>query len=295
MDKWIRAATLPATVDLAALSGFLHQHKIVHRISEEQGQQVIWVTSAEVIAPLNELLDKLRSGAVRVEAQHPGADSRPPEPGVGRRLGRALVEHPATFVLLGLSFLGYVVAGTEIRAGLLHWFTFQDFVVRDRFLHFVPVLQSWLGGEIWRPLTPMFLHFNIFHIVFNGLWLWEFGRRIEALTGHWQFINLVLVIGVVSNTSEFLWQGASLFGGMSGVIYGLLGYIWQRHRLAPHPLLAIAPGIISFMLLWLVLCMLGTVSWLTHAAIANAAHLGGLVTGMFWGVLAGSKARGGGG
>jgi len=95
------------------------------------------------------------------------------------------------------------------------------------------------------------------------------------------------LMAVASNLGQYLWSGPSLFGGMSGVVYGLLGYVWIRHKVSPRPQLAIPPGLLGFMLFWLLLGMSGIIDLLMSGSIANAAHAVGLVTGMILGGWAG--------
>ena len=97
--------------------------------------------------------------------------------------------------------------------------------------------------------------------------------------------------GVISNVGQYLWSGPSLFGGMSGVIFGLLGYIWIRHTLAPHPALELPRGIIALMIGWLVVGMTGVIDLFLQGNIANAAHLGGLLVGMVSGAIFGLAHR----
>lgn len=141
-------------------------------------------------------------------------------------------------------------------------------------------------GEFWRLLTPAFLHFGTFHILFNGLWLWELGRRLELVMGPGRYLMFVVVTAVAANIAQFV-GGPSVFGGMSGVVYALIGYIWMRQRLNPHPVLAVPPGIIGFMLVWLVICLTGIVDRFIAGSVANGAHVGGLLAGMAWGIWAG--------
>src|SRR4051812_35822110 len=62
-------------------------------------------------------------------------------------------------------------------------------------------------GEIWRLITPIFIHSGIAHILFNMLWLKDLGTAIERVAGTPSFLELVLVTGVVSNFAQFAFHG----------------------------------------------------------------------------------------
>jgi GlpG protein len=105
----------------------------------------------------------------------------------------------------------------------------------DGTIPFLPEVQS---GEIWRLITPIFIHFGWAHILFNSMALKDLGTFIEGRFGTLYFAILVLVFGLLSNLGQSLWTlrepGASDFGGMSGVNYGLLGFLWIRGRFDPN-------------------------------------------------------------
>ena len=143
------------------------------------------------------------------------------------------------------------------------------------------------NNQYWRLITPIFLHFGILHFIFNSLWLSMLGSRIEEVMGSSHLILIVFATGIMSNTIQFWWSGASNFGGMSGVVYALLGYLWIANSIAPHPFMELPKGIVTFMIGWLVLCMTPVVSFLLGVGIANAAHLGGLLSGMLLGLVFG--------
>jgi len=69
------------------------------------------------------------------------------------------------------------------------------------------------GGQVWRLLTPVFVHFGAMHLVFNRLVLWHFGRMIELRRGPWFLAGLTLVLGIGSNLVSYLAYGSN-FGGM---------------------------------------------------------------------------------
>jgi GlpG protein len=75
------------------------------------------------------------------------------------------------------------------------------------------------------------------------------------------------------------------FGGMSGVIYALLGYLWIKHRVRPDTCAPLPSGIMVFMVGWLLLCMTGILELAVGIAVANAAHLAGLISGLVSGLI----------
>jgi GlpG protein len=112
------------------------------------------------------------------------------------------------------------------------------------------------------------------------LWLKDLGTMIEVRQGS-LFLGLqVLVIGVISNLAQYFWSGPN-FVGMSGVVYGLLGYIWIRGRFDPASGLSLNQGVVTMMIFWFFLCLTGVVG-----NVANATHAAGLISGMAWGYLA---------
>jgi len=152
-----------------------------------------------------------------------------------------------------------------------------------------------LQGQVHRLVTPIFLHFMIgslpIHLIFNMMWLWELGGAIEKERSPWYLLGLVLIIGIASNMGqyfgEYLMEGyvdpRYLFGGMSGVVFGLLGFIFMRHKFDPFFRVPLHPGIMQFMMIWLVLGFVLNSTGMI--GIANAAHLIGLVAGGVLGVL----------
>lgn len=129
-------------------------------------------------------------------------------------------------------------------------------------------------AEPWRLLGPVFFHFSWLHIVFNTMWWWQLGGSIEEVLGKGTLINLLLISAIVSNLGQFFVSGAN-FGGLSGVVYALVGFVWWYGYLAPEKGLSLSKPIVGFLLFWL---LLGFVDILP-INIANTAHLLGLISG----------------
>lgn len=194
----------------------------------------------------------------------------------------ALRPVPVTAGLLLLSIAGFFLVYMNLPLRWVSGLTYLPFTLGRAGPSFTP-----MNGEYWRLVTPVFLHFSWLHIVFNALWTWEFGHRIERILGSRWLLLLFLVIAVISNSSQFAAGGPSIFGGMSGVVYGLLGFSWVAARLQPRWQFAPPPGLMLLMIGWLLICLFGVIEVLGFGAVANAAHVGGLLSGGVLGAIAG--------
>jgi GlpG protein len=104
---------------------------------------------------------------------------------------------------------------------------------------------------------------------------------VEPEQGSLPFLGLVLFSGVLSNLAQFVVSGP-MFGGMSGVVFALLSYAWLWDRSGMQPRIGLPPALMGFMLLWLVLGFTGVLQGVGLGAIANTAHLAGLLAGLLW-------------
>jgi GlpG protein len=135
-------------------------------------------------------------------------------------------------------------------------------------------LEEIIQGEFWRIITPIFLHFGPLHLLFNMMWLKDLGTAIEKQHNSLVLGMLVLSIATSSNLAQYFVSGPT-FGGMSGVVYGLFGYIWMQSRYNPASGFYLDKQIVTLMIAWFFLCLFGLVG-----PIANTCHGVGLITGM---------------
>lgn len=129
-------------------------------------------------------------------------------------------------------------------------------------------------GEVWRLWTPCVLHGNFLHILFNMLWLWLLGRLVEFKLGAGRYILGMLIIGVISNTAQYLMSGP-LFLGYSGIISGLGGFIWLRQKVAPWEGYMIPKTTLLFLFVFII----GMVLLQIGVFFINKFHLGDFVLG----------------
>lgn len=141
------------------------------------------------------------------------------------------------------------------------------------------------SGQWWRFLTPAVMHFSIAHLGFDLAWVWYFGAQIERRVGVWRLALLVLLAALASNLVQYLSAGP-LFGGMSGVVYAYLGYIWLSQHFRPSLHYELPNLLMVLILVWLVLGMTPFMALLGFQDTANQAHLSGLVFGLLAAVVA---------
>lgn len=128
--------------------------------------------------------------------------------------------------------------------------------------------------QVWRFFSHALIHFSTLHILFNCLWWWILGGQLERHSGSGKLVQVFLISALISGFAQF-WLHGPNFGGLSGVVYALLGYIWWMGWLAPQRGLSIPKPYVIFMLAWLVLGFAQPFGM----SVANMAHLFGLVSG----------------
>ncbi len=195
---------------------------------------------------------------------------------------------PVTAVLIVISIAITLVAQFGENLEVSTWLTFVD-------LHWdpanpPPAFPGLRDGQVWRLVTPIFLHFFVMHLLFNLFWMRDLGGAIERRWSGRLLLTLVLVTAVISNLAQYLvnWDlrnglqfNNAFSGGLSGVVYGLFGYVWIRCLRDPSASIVLTRNTVLLMLGWLVLCMTGL---LGH--VGNMAHLSGLIVGVVAAFLA---------
>jgi GlpG protein len=248
---------------------YLESRGIQNRIDEQSGNWEVWVYDEEKIPDAKQELADFQSSpdAKQYSVAPPPRPAATPvvKTAPRRPISRGSDRPAVTTIILMLMIV--VTLGTD----------FGENQERTSALLFSPPAHNrdWtpiLQGEYWRLITPIFLHMSIIHILFNGYMFWMLGGVIEQVKGSRTLLMLVLSIGVLSNIVQFLTAGGQ-FGGMSGVVYGLFGYIWMRARFLPEDGFYMPREIVIQLVVWAFICLM-------LDQIANGAHFGGLIVGM---------------
>jgi len=275
---------------------FLYAKGIESRVDQEAGAGwEVWVLDegqVEGAASLfNEFVERpddphfARTAQEGVQQRH--RDAKASVPKRARIVdGRTLYYKPPvpygilTVALIAISVMVALLTHLGDNDRLIRPFSITQYSVEGDYLHWESGLPEIRRGQIWRLFTPMFLHFGLLHIIFNMLWLRDLGSMIEARKSSGFLLALVLALAAVSNVAQYLASGPT-FGGMSGVVYGLLGYIWMQGKFNPACGLALQTQTVTMMIVWFFLCLSGLMG-----PIANTAHAVGAAVGIAWGYLA---------
>jgi len=236
---------------------------------------------AERFTSAGKAAEKLRRAAVDKELEF-----RRAQRSVERAFGRTSARRPVTMTLLVASCLVFVLTDgvrskSEDGAALAQRMRITEITpVGDDTIRFDPTLPEVREGQWWRLVSPMLLHFSWMHLIFNMMCLIDFGTQVETLRGSLKMLLFTLLFAAVGNVVQYLFRGPG-FGGMSGVGYGLFGYVWMKATFEPGSGFVLRPLTVFFLVGWFLFGIYGEVLGVGNTA--NFCHGVGLVLGVVLG------------
>ncbi|MDN6180575.1 MAG: rhomboid family intramembrane serine protease [Halomonas subglaciescola] len=266
---------LPHDADTRALRQALWQQRIGHRITRETNGQLLWLANPAQHDALQEVVGRWQRGELL------GASPRPrPNPrGMVNPLSLELLKRvPVTAAMVALSVVVFALISVLGDWLIISLTIVPVDIVNDEVV-FGSLSETLASGQVWRLLSPAFLHFGWSHLIFNLMWVWYFGRQVETLQGSRWMLALLLIAGIGANLAQYA-TGTELFGGMSGVVYALMGHVWLMSRRVPQSGFFVPPMLVVFMLGWMIFTMTPMAGGAGFGNVANEAHLGGLAVGL---------------
>ena len=280
--------------DARKLGDFLYLRGIRNEVEPEpDGRWALWILEDDQVAEAGQILARFAANSAAPEFQ---VDTRKSaslrkeeleriEEAARRQWGRERIFPQQIVVTLGLVSVAFILASIGIflvtgmgdNRAVIAPLLISDQLGSGRSLPPGRWLPEILRGEIWRLFTPALLHSSFLHLLFNMLWLKDLGSLIETRLSSLYLLVLVLGTAIGSNLVQYWWSGPG-FGGMSGVVYGLFGFIWMRGKFDPASGLFLDKQTVVLMLIWFFVCLFEFIP-----RVANGAHLGGLVIGALWG------------
>jgi rhomboid protease GluP len=177
----------------------------------------------------------------------------------------------------------YTLLGLSVAIFALQWAT-QNFLGVDYPAALgLKVNELIIQGQLWRLVTPMFLHGGIVHIALNMYALLAFGPQLERFYGHGRYLALYLVSGFAGNVASFQFSLAPSLGA-STAIFGLLGaeavFLYRNRKL-------FGAGAQRALVNLIVIGVINLVYGFASPGIDYWGHIGGLVGGVLFAWFAG--------
>lgn len=303
-------ATLPAEATASAFADYLLTLHIETRLEPDPGGWALWVCDEDRVAqarqeleaftkdPANPRYRAASSAAERIrrEETHREEAYRREQERLRRAVGGLPRPRFLTIALLAVCISVTIASGFgNPESSVVQWLAIASWKIEPA-NQFHPAQIRWYylneirEGQVWRLVTPIFIHMDPLHLFFNCSMLYWLGSAIEARRGWVRSLLLVLVLAVGSNLAEYYLghssfkdgilrlEGGPNFGGMSGVLYGLFGYAWMKARYEPDLGVTMSPRTVFILLAWFFLCWANVLG-----PIANMAHTSGLLIGLLIG------------
>lgn len=184
-----------------------------------------------------------------------------------------------TYTIIAVNVMVFILRVFMEFSGYLDWF-FNTFAI-------IPFLIV-QGEQLYTLITAMFIHGDIFHILFNMLYLYIFGNNIEDSMGSGRFILFYAVCGVLASFAHIYMDPTSPIPtiGASGAVAGVLGaymVLYPRERVdALLGYFYVRVRAVVVLLSWFALQLLYGILSLgdtSHGGVAFFAHIGGFVAG----------------
>lgn len=139
------------------------------------------------------------------------------------------------------------------------------------------------SGDWWRLLTCMFVHVGFIHLGLNMWALYALGRVVERILGTWIYLALYLFSGLAGSAASLVWNPVVVSAGASGAIFGVLGAllgfsVGGRGHVPGQILKGLQRNSLAFV-------GYNVLFGLMIPGIDNAAHLGGLFSGILLGAI----------
>lgn len=154
------------------------------------------------------------------------------------------------------------------------------------FEHFAGVNLYIVEGEVWRLVTPIFLHSGFPHMLFNSFSLVLFGPGLERMLGKRMFILLYLATGILANVATLILKPLTYTHvGSSGAIFGLFG-IYLAMTMFRRELLTRENSQVI-----LTIAAIGLIMTFLQPNINVTAHIFGLISGFILGAISLGRGR----
>ena len=235
-------------INLTPITDRLWQAKIPHRVVLNEGSQDLWVARIEDAEQVKVWVQQWQSGELSAK---PEKENMPWQVNAQQK-AITFSRFPVTVLMMVTLWLIYLAQQVGM-VSQLDWLmdpTLWSGAKLD--------LTSFWQNDIVRWWSPALIHLSLMHIVMNSFWWWVLAKEIEITDGHFVLVTLTLVLALISGYAQYLAVGP-YFAGLSGVTYGLMGWVWgrqYRYRQSPLPRYQLPVWLFPFMMVAMVIMIM---------------------------------------
>jgi len=278
----VRIISIPLSENIQDLYRLLQSRGIRLLVVEEGGEQVLYAEDEAHASAVHEAYRAYRDDQNVNQQVHQYWRQSSSEQSSQLQIWPVLLATPMVSLLL------FSLLFVAVWTGFGQFDSYRDFLILDRYRFDFPesgtvftlLKQLIMDGEAYRLLAPAWLHWSVFHWLFNSLGLWILGRSLEQYLGSMVLLLMVLFSALIANIGQFIVSGAG-FGGFSGVVFALVGAHAIGILVAPEKDCWAHRGIVGMSVIWMVAAMVGVTEWF-GVHVANTAHFMGFIAGAIW-------------
>jgi GlpG protein len=185
---------------------------------------------------------------------------------------RSAKKYYIVWLIIGLSCIPYFILQQQGLEGISQWFLPAN--ASELFSPFSP----------WRLWTPTFVHYTLTHLVINLYLWWLFASKVEK-ESRLELIILVVFSAAGANLLQWWLEGPN-FGGLLGVVYALMAYLYLMHRFTGKTNYKINPIFCLLMLSPIPLSAVGVIVNLANFTFFGGLVSGALLAGIYLGIIA---------
>lgn len=255
-------------INLSPITDRLWQEKIPHRVVMNKDSQDLWVARMEDAEQVKIWVQQWQAGEL---PDKPDAQENTPWQVSFQQYFIAASAFPLTVIML----LALVVIFILQQIGIIeiaNWLLNPQLWSGEKL-----DASSFWQNEVYLWWSPALIHLSFMHLLMNGFWWWVLAREVETRDGHLLLLVLTLGLAIGAGFAQYLAVGP-YFAGLSGVTYGLMGWIWGRQtfKAAQYQLPAwLFPLMIFFMLMTMLVDGVGM-----DLKIGHESHLAGAIIGV---------------
>jgi|GEM_PF-4339684 Uncharacterized membrane protein (homolog of Drosophila rhomboid) len=191
--------TFEKNEDPSTLTKALWNIKVGHQIVSSSNGDQLWVTDPKYVQAALEVVNIWKYDPEKLPLVQLDRSKQDKQ-----TLQGALKETPISYLFLFSTFVVCFLTQLGENLEVVRYFLISPIYVQAGQLVSFPLTQVLQSGEWWRLVTPTFLHFSALHVIFNALWVWDLGRKIERYVGSIKWLLGALFVSIGANVAQYL-------------------------------------------------------------------------------------------